>query len=202
MSKPLSIFPKKALIPHTGEQLLAEIWQTRGRIERLLATANEGRILREGVRLVLCGAPNAGKSSLLNRLLGFDRAIVSAVPGTTRDTIEEFASLRGIPFRITDTAGLRETEDAVEREGVERAKRAMERADVIVRVVDITHLWEERTAERRDSGCKQDRSCRERSRRLAISATRPSSPFPASPARESTISSMRSRRKRVEISAG
>jgi tRNA modification GTPase len=137
-------FPEEGIDPATGEQLLSEIQQTRGRIETLLATAEEGRILREGVRLVLCGAPNAGKSSLLNRLLGFDRAIVSASPGTTRDTIEEFASLRGIPFRIADTAGLRETEDAVEREGVERAKSAMERADVVVRVVDVTHLWEEK----------------------------------------------------------
>ena len=131
-------FPDEGIEPHTGERLLAEIAQIHGRIERLLATANEGRILREGVRLVLCGEPNAGKSSLLNRLLGFERAIVSAIPGTTRDTIEEFASLRGIPFRITDTAGLTDTADAIEREGVERARRAMERADVIVRIADVT----------------------------------------------------------------
>ena len=131
-------FPDEGILPHTGERLLAEIDIIQGRIQRLLATANEGRILREGVRLVICGAPNAGKSSLLNRLLGFDRAIVSASPGTTRDTIEELASLRGIPFRITDTAGLRETTDAVEREGVERARRAMDTADVIVRIADIT----------------------------------------------------------------
>ncbi len=131
-------FPDEGIEPHTGERLVAEIAQIQGRIERLLATANEGRILREGVRLVLCGEPNSGKSSLLNRLLGFERAIVSAIPGTTRDTIEELASLRGIPFRITDTAGLRETADAIEREGVERARRAMERADVIVRIADVT----------------------------------------------------------------
>jgi tRNA modification GTPase len=131
-------FPDEGIEPHTGDRLLAEIDSIHGRIQRLLATANEGRILREGVRLVLCGEPNAGKSSLLNRLLGFDRAIVSASPGTTRDTIEELASLRGIPFRITDTAGLRETADVVEREGVERARRAMEIADVIVRIADIT----------------------------------------------------------------
>jgi tRNA modification GTPase len=131
-------FPDEGIEPQTGDRLLTEIDIIQGRIGRLLATANEGRILREGVRLVLCGEPNAGKSSLLNRLLGFDRAIVSASPGTTRDTIEELASLRGIPFRITDTAGLRETADAVEREGVERARRAMESADVIVRVADIT----------------------------------------------------------------
>jgi tRNA modification GTPase len=131
-------FPEEGIEPHTGDRLLTEIDMIHRRIQRLLATANEGRILREGVRLVICGEPNAGKSSLLNRLLGFDRAIVSASPGTTRDTIEELASLRGIPFRITDTAGLRETADAVEREGVERARRAMESADVIVRVADIT----------------------------------------------------------------
>ena len=131
-------FPDEGIEPHTGERLLAEIAQIHDRIKRLLATANEGRILREGVRLVLCGEPNAGKSSLLNRLLGFERAIVSAIPGTTRDTIEEFASLRGIPFRIIDTAGLRETMDAIEREGVERARLAMSRADLIVRLADVT----------------------------------------------------------------
>ncbi|MFZ0711314.1 MAG: tRNA uridine-5-carboxymethylaminomethyl(34) synthesis GTPase MnmE [Terrimicrobiaceae bacterium] len=134
-------FPEEGIDPRTGEQLRVEIRQTRKQIENLLATANEGRLLREGVHLVLCGAPNAGKSSLLNRLLGFNRAIVSATPGTTRDTLEEFASLRGFPFKITDTAGLRETADAVEREGVERAKQAMSRADVIVRIVDVTAPW-------------------------------------------------------------
>jgi tRNA modification GTPase len=131
-------FPEEGIDPRTGEQFVSDIRQVRSRIEGLLETAEDGRILREGVRLVLCGAPNAGKSSLLNRLLGFERAIVSAAPGTTRDTIEEFATLRGIPFRITDTAGLREGADAVEREGVERTRRAMERADVIVRVIDAT----------------------------------------------------------------
>lgn len=131
-------FPEEGIDPHTGRQLLDDMRGIRHRIESLLATAHEGRILREGVRLVLCGEPNAGKSSLLNRLLGFERAIVSEIPGTTRDTIEEFASLRGIPFRITDTAGLRETSDAVEQEGVTRARRAIEQADVIVHVLDVT----------------------------------------------------------------
>lgn len=131
-------FPEEGIEPHVGQGLLADIDQVAAEISRLLATASDGRILREGVRLVLCGAPNAGKSSLLNRLLGFERAIVSPTPGTTRDTIEEFASLRGIPFRITDTAGLRETQDSVEREGVERAHKAIEQADVIVHVIDVT----------------------------------------------------------------
>lgn len=129
-------FPDEDIDPHVGTQLLGDIERVRQKIDSLLATGHEGRILREGVRLVLCGAPNAGKSSLLNRLLGFERAIVSAIPGTTRDTIEEFASLHGLPFRITDTAGVRETTDAIEREGVERARQAIERADVILHVVD------------------------------------------------------------------
>jgi tRNA modification GTPase len=104
----------------------------------LLSTANEGRLLREGITLALCGAPNAGKSSLLNRLLGAERAIVSATPGTTRDTIEERASLGGYPFRVIDTAGLRETQDPVEREGVERARRAASNADLQIHLVDAS----------------------------------------------------------------
>ncbi len=131
-------FPEEGISPHVGAALLKDIRSVQSQVDALLGTAREGRILREGVRLVLCGAPNAGKSSLLNRLLGFERAIVSEIAGTTRDTIEEFASLRGLPFRITDTAGLRETTDAVEHEGVERAKKAIEGADVVVHVIDIT----------------------------------------------------------------
>jgi tRNA modification GTPase len=131
-------FPEEGIDPHVGDALLADLAAVQARITALLNTAREGRILREGVRLVLCGRPNAGKSSLLNRLLGFERAIVSATPGTTRDTIEEFASLRGLPFRITDTAGLRETTDEIEREGVVRARRAIENADVVVHVIDAS----------------------------------------------------------------
>ncbi len=131
-------FPEEGIDPRVGRQMLADIDSIITSIDQLLGTANEGRILREGVRLVLCGEPNAGKSSLLNRLLGFERAIVSPTPGTTRDTLEEFASLRGIPFRITDTAGLRETDDLIEREGVDRARKAIAAADIVVRVIDIT----------------------------------------------------------------
>ena len=191
-------FPEEGIDPAHGRTApFRGPEQTRCRIETLLATAEEGRILREGVRLVLCGAPNAGKSSLLNLLLGFDRAIVSASPGTTRDTIEEFASLRGIPFRIADTAGLRETEDAVEREGVERAKRAMERADVVVRVVDVTHLWEEKP--RNGEILARTRSILSGTVSPARNfETRPSSPFPASPERESANLSRRLR-ARVEV---
>jgi tRNA modification GTPase len=131
-------FPDEDIDPDTGASMRARLVATRERIAKLLATADEGRILREGVRLAICGRPNAGKSSLLNRLLGYDRAIVSPTPGTTRDTIEESLSLRGIPFRVIDTAGLRETADAIEREGVHRARAAVERADVVLRVIDAT----------------------------------------------------------------
>jgi len=129
-------FPDEDIDPDTGAALRMRMNAARKRIAKLLATADEGRILREGVRLAICGRPNAGKSSLLNRLLGYDRAIVSPLPGTTRDTIEEVLNLHGIPFRVTDTAGLRETPDAVEREGVRRAREAVSNADIVVRVID------------------------------------------------------------------
>lgn len=131
-------FPDEDIDPDTGAAMRERLTAVRVRIARLLATADEGRILREGVRLAICGRPNAGKSSLLNRLLGEDRAIVSPTPGTTRDTIEEGLNLRGIPFQVIDTAGLRETPDAVEREGVRRARAAIEGADVVLRVVDAS----------------------------------------------------------------
>jgi tRNA modification GTPase len=102
----------------------------------LLATAEQGRILREGVRAVIYGPTNAGKSSLLNRLLGFDRAIVSAQPGTTRDTIEEVINLRGIPVRLMDTAGLRNSDDEVERQGMARTEKILATADLLLEVLD------------------------------------------------------------------
>ena len=129
-------FPEEGIDPASGRMLVAKIKIALERTKNLLSTADEGRVLREGIRVAIVGLPNAGKSSLLNRLLGMDRAIVSEIPGTTRDTIEESACLRGILFRLTDTAGLRETADPVEREGVARSGRAMECADLILRVFD------------------------------------------------------------------
>lgn len=131
-------FPDEDVAPDVGDAMLRRVADLRKRIADLLATADEGRILREGVKLAICGRPNAGKSSLLNRLVGSERAIVSPVPGTTRDTIDEVISLHGIPFRLTDTAGIRDTDDQVEREGVLRAHRAITEADIVVRVVDST----------------------------------------------------------------
>ena len=108
----------------------------RRRLERVLARARAGAMLREGLTVVLVGAPNVGKSSLLNRLVGEDAAIVAAIPGTTRDTVERQVEIAGIPVTIVDTAGLRETDDAVERLGIARTRAAIARADVALVIVD------------------------------------------------------------------
>ena len=133
-------FPEEGIDPESGAALRRRMEGIATRLDRLLATADEGRLLREGITLALCGPPNAGKSSLLNRLLGAERAIVNETPGTTRDTIEERASLGGYPFRVIDTAGLRETTDPVEQEGVRRARHAAEQADLRIHLVDASVL--------------------------------------------------------------
>lgn len=116
----------------------AAIGALRGRLDELAATYARGRRLREGATVVLAGKPNVGKSSLANRLLGEERIIVTPVPGTTRDTIEETLDLDGMPVVLVDTAGLRQTEDPVEQFGVERARRGIAAADVVVHVIDAT----------------------------------------------------------------
>ena len=105
-------------------------------VEELLDTADIGRIAREGVRAVIIGKPNAGKSSLMNAILGEGRVIVTDVPGTTRDTVEESASLGGIPIVLVDTAGLRDTDDKVEKIGIERTEQAIASADLVILVLD------------------------------------------------------------------
>lgn len=131
-------FPEEDIDPRTGSQLRDGVESVIRMIDRLLATADQGRILREGVRTVLFGAPNVGKSSLLNRLLGFERAIVSATAGTTRDTIEETINLGGIPLRLVDTAGMRDAEDPIEAEGIQRTNLQIEAADLLLEVVDAS----------------------------------------------------------------
>ena len=131
-------FPDEDIAPDSGAALRARLQAAQERIALLLRTADQGRVLREGVRTVIYGAPNVGKSSLLNRLLGYERAIVSEIPGTTRDTIEEVVNLRGIPVRLVDTAGVRDSECAIEREGIARTLRHLERADLVLHVVDTS----------------------------------------------------------------
>ena len=131
-------FPEDDIDPDTGDALRAKLDAVRAETEALLATAGQGRVLREGVRTVIYGAPNVGKSSLLNLLLGYERAIVSARPGTTRDVIEEVISLRGYPLRLVDTAGIRESSDEIEIEGMARTRRQVERADLVLEVADAS----------------------------------------------------------------
>lgn len=129
-------FPDEDISPETGRELCDRLSAVSATIARLLATSDQGRILREGVRTVIFGAPNVGKSSLLNRLLGHERAIVSDVAGTTRDTIEELVNLGGIPLRLVDTAGIREAGDRIEEEGIRRTVRQVESADLLLEIVD------------------------------------------------------------------
>ncbi len=129
-------FPEEDIAPDEGQKLRARLESVGEMIRVLLATEQRGRILREGIRVVIYGATNAGKSSLLNRLLGYDRAIVSHIPGTTRDTIEEVINLRGIPIRLLDTAGLRESEDELERAGMARTEKSLALADLVLHLVD------------------------------------------------------------------
>jgi len=112
--------------------------QTQAQIQQVLATAKQGQMLRDGIHVVLAGKPNAGKSSLLNRLAGQERAIVTEVAGTTRDTLSETVVLNGLTLHLTDTAGLRDTEDTVERIGIERARTAITQADILLLVYDVT----------------------------------------------------------------
>jgi len=109
----------------------------RSQLTGLLERARAGRLLRSGLHVVLTGLPNVGKSSLLNRLAGEERAIVTEIPGTTRDAVRETIQIEGIPLHVIDTAGLRETEDAVEKIGIERAWREIEQADVVIQLLDV-----------------------------------------------------------------
>jgi tRNA modification GTPase len=129
-------FPDEDITPDTREQLIKRLQAGIVFIDELLRTANEGRILRRGIRAAIIGRPNVGKSSLLNQLLGHDRAIVSHIPGTTRDTIEETANVRGLPVIFIDTAGLREASDEIEIEGIRRSRSALADAELILHVLD------------------------------------------------------------------
>ena len=129
-------FPDEDITPDTKEKLEGRLEHGVAFMDALLRTANEGQILRCGIRAAIIGRPNVGKSSLLNQLLGHDRAIVSPIAGTTRDTIEETANVRGIPVVFIDTAGLRVAKDDIESEGIRRSRESLARAELILHVLD------------------------------------------------------------------
>jgi tRNA modification GTPase len=129
-------FPEEDIAPDSRTGLLDRFQRAIEFMDDLLRTALEGQILRQGIRAAIVGRPNTGKSSLLNQLLGHDRAIVSPIAGTTRDTIEETANVRGIPVVFIDTAGLREARDPLELEGIRRSRRSLDRAELVLEVLD------------------------------------------------------------------
>ena len=134
-------FPEEDIDPEVGAALCRTLLEQSASISGLLSTADQGRILREGVRTVIFGKPNVGKSSLLNRLLGYQRAIVSSKEGTTRDTIEEVVNLRGIPLRLIDTAGVRESSDEIEQEGIAMTHGQVARADLVLVIWDLSESF-------------------------------------------------------------
>ncbi len=129
-------YPDEDIQDAGPEEIAAALRQAGEALTALLATCKRGKVLKRGVRTAIVGLPNAGKSSLLNALAGYERAIVTDIPGTTRDTVEESVLCGGVLLRLIDTAGLRETEDQVEKLGVERSRRAMEEAELILLVRD------------------------------------------------------------------
>lgn len=131
-------FPDEDLDFLSSDEAAKGIYEIIYELDKLITTADEGKILKEGIGVAIIGRPNVGKSSLLNALLKEERAIVTPIPGTTRDIIEEPVNIKGVPLRVIDTAGIRDTEDIVEKIGVERSKKQLQEADLALLVVDIS----------------------------------------------------------------
>lgn len=131
-------FPEEEIDPLQGMKISTVATFLRSEFTRLIESYDEGRIVRDGASLLILGQPNVGKSSLMNLLVGEDRSIVSALPGTTRDTVEESIVLSGLPFRVIDSAGIRESEDLVETLGVQRAYNKLASADLVLLVYDAS----------------------------------------------------------------
>jgi tRNA modification GTPase len=131
-------FPEEEIDFLADQEVTDRLQSVRDHFEGVERSAQQGRLLREGMTVVIAGRPNAGKSSLLNRLAGYDAAIVTPIPGTTRDVLRERIHIDGMPLHVLDTAGLRESRDIVEEEGIRRAQAEMERADRVLFVIDLT----------------------------------------------------------------
>ena len=133
-------FPEEEIDQLYTPQITAQIEQIDSQLNRVFQSAQQGNLLQEGIKMVLIGAPNAGKSSLMNQLVEDDVAIVTEIAGTTRDTIERTIAIAGVPIHIVDTAGLRETNDSIERKGIERTLAAIKNANLVLRLMDCSQL--------------------------------------------------------------
>ena len=150
-------YPDEDIEDVKPEQVADALASADRRLTALLATCQRGKVLKSGVRTAIVGRPNAGKSSLLNALAGYERAIVTDVPGTTRDTVEESVLCGGVLLRLIDTAGIRDTADVVEQMGVERSRKALESADLVLAVVDTSRPFSEEDAALLDLAARQKR---------------------------------------------
>ena len=135
-------YPDEDIEEITYEKLSFDLNEVLSEIENLLSSADTGRIMRDGLSVAIIGKPNVGKSSLMNSLLKETRAIVTEIPCTTRDTIEEHISIKGIPVRLTDTAGIRETDDIIEKIGIEKSKESFNQADLVIFILDSSRNLE------------------------------------------------------------
>ena len=135
-------YPDEDIEILTYDKLKASLHEVKAEVEKILKTSGTGRIIREGLKVSIIGKPNVGKSSLMNALLSEDRAIVTEIPGTTRDIIEESVNIRKIPVTLIDTAGIRETEDIVEKIGIEKSKEAFNHADLVIFMLDSSRPLE------------------------------------------------------------
>lgn len=136
-------YPEYDMDEPIGNEFIDEISALHGELVKLLDTADTGKMIREGVKTAIVGQPNVGKSSLLNALLEENKAIVTDIPGTTRDVVEAYLNIEGIPYQLLDTAGIRETEDVVEKIGVEKSKASIEEADLILMLIDGSRALDE-----------------------------------------------------------
>ena len=131
-------YPEYDIDERSSVQILEESKKILEELSKLEDSFERGKILRDGVSVAIVGKPNAGKSSLLNKILKEDRAIVTDIEGTTRDTIEEFVNIKGIPFKIIDTAGIRKADNEIEKIGIDKSKKALREADLVIAIFDIS----------------------------------------------------------------